>query len=169
MLVKRPNPNEKEPNFGFKIFRLAAWGILGGLWVFILFLMGNHWMVEVPETRALYEAGVEQGFDALAGIVASSDPVWADVRNIEGRGVGTRLNRLHGDTMFNVWLDQDEMPGWNSGLASLRFDKQGQLLWARRYFRAEPPSLAINPNTGDSFPVIKPRVDLRAFEQRSQQ
>lgn len=161
MLLKRPKSDEKPRNLGLRILRLAAWGLLGGVWAFILFLMGNHWLVEVPATRDMYAAGLEQGFDALAGIVAAADPTWNRVHVITGRPVGGRLNRLHGDTMFGVWLDQDEVPGWNSGLASLRFDKSGRLEWARRYYLPEFPVVAANPNTGETFPVIKPRLDLR--------
>lgn len=161
MFVKKSKAGEPAPNLGLRLFRLAAWGLLGALWLFILFLMGCHWFVVVPATRDFYEAGLEQGFDALAGIVAAADPQWENVRSITGRPVGGRLNRLQGDTMFNVWLDHDEVPGWHSGLAALRFDKDGRLVWARRYFRSEPPVMAANPNTGETFPVVKPRPDLR--------
>ena len=161
MFVKKSKANETPQNIGFRLLHLVAWSFLGGLWIFILFLMGNHWLAEVPATKRLYEAGLEQGFDALAGIVAAADPTWEKVRSISGRPIGGRLNRLQGDTMFNVWLDQDEVPAWHSGLASLRFDGQGRLVWARRYFSSEPPVLAANPNSGETFPVIKPRLDLR--------
>lgn len=161
MFVKKPKGSEAPANHALRVLGLLAWGVLGLLWVFIIFLMGSYWLVEVPATRSLYEAGLEQGFDALAGIVAASDPRWENVRVIAGRHIGSRLNRLQGDTMFNVWLDQDEVSGWNSGLASLRFDTQGRLIWARRYFRSEPPVMAANPNTGETFPVVKPRLDLR--------
>lgn len=161
MFVRKSKASETPQNVGLKVLSLVAWGILGGLWIFIIFLMGNHWLVEVPSTRRLYEAGLEQGFDSLAGIVSAIDPSWEKVRSITGRPIGKRLNNLQGDTMFNVWLDQDDAPGWNSGLASLRFDKNGQLVWARRYFNAEPPVFAANPNSGETFPVVKPRLDLR--------
>lgn len=160
-IVKKSNANEAPTNPVLLVFYFLAWGILGLFWVFIIFLLGSHWLVEVPATRDLYEAGLEQGFDALAGIVAASDPRWEDVRNIAGRPIGRRLDRLQGDTMFNVWLDQDEVPGWHSGLASLRFDAQGRLVWARRYFASDPPVIAANPGSGETFPVIKPRLDLR--------
>lgn len=165
MFAKKSNLKESSPNVGSRLFRVMAWGVLGALWAFILFLMGHHWLVEVPATRALYEAGLEQGFDALAGIVAASDPSWNEVRAISGRPAGGRINKLQGDTVFNVWMERDEVPGWNSGLASLRFDKNGRLEWARRYFASEPPVIAANPNTGDTFPVIKPSFDLRRSTQ----
>lgn len=161
MFVKKSKANEAPQSVGLRVLRLAAWSILGGLWIFILFIMGNHWLVEVPSTRNLYEAGLEQGFDALAGIISAADPTWDNVRAVSGRPIGRRLNRLQGDTMFDVWLDQDETPGWNSGLASLRFDGNGRLVWARRYFNSEPPVLASKPGIGDTFPVVKPRLDLR--------
>lgn len=161
MFLKKTGNKEKTPSSGLRLLRLTAWGILAGLWIFILVMIANYWFVEVPRTKALYEAGLEQGFDALAGIVAASDPTWQNTRSVAGRPVGHRLNRLHGDTMFDVWLEMDEAPGWNSGLASLRFDGQGRLVWARRYFESVPPVAAVNPNTGGSFPVIKPRLDLR--------
>lgn len=160
-LIKKSKNTEAPANPVLRVFRFVAWGLLGLLWIFILFLMGNYWLVEVPATRNFYEAGLEQGFDALAGIVAAADPDWESVRGIAGRPIGRRFNRLQGDTMFNVWLDHDEVPGWNSGLGSLRFDSEGRLFWVRRYFSAEPPVTAANPNTGDIFPVVKPRLDLR--------
>lgn len=161
MLLKKPKSNEKPQNPGLRLLRWTAWAVLGGIWAFIVFLMGNHWLVDVPATRDLYSAGLEQGFDSLAGVVAAIDPSWQSVRAVTGRPIGGRLNRLQGDTMFNVWLDQDDVPGWNSGLASLRFDKQGRLEWARRYYLPENPVVAANPNTGETFPVVRPRLDLR--------
>lgn len=161
MFLKKPKSNETPRNPALRLLRLSAWAILGGIWAFIIFLMVNHWAVEVPATRNLYEAGLEQGFDSLAGIVAAIDPSWQKVRGVTGRPIGSRLNRLQGDTMFNVWLDQDEVPGWNSGLASLRFDKQGRLEWVRRYYLPENPTVAANPHSGETFPVIRPRLDLR--------
>lgn len=161
MFRSKSNNNETPRNPGMRVLRVVAWGALALLWIFIIFLMGNYWLEEVPATRRMYDAGLEQGFDALAGIVAASDPTWQQVRNITGRPIGGRLNRLQGDTMFNVWHELDGDPAWNSGLASIRFDQQGRLLWVRRYFTATPPVDAVNQNTGEVFPVIKPRVDLR--------
>ena len=161
MFKIRSNGNEQTSNPGVRLLKLLAWGALAALWAFILFLMGNYWLEEVPSTRNMYAAGLEQGFDALAGVVASCDPTWQQVEGIAGRPIGGRLNRLQGDTMFNVWKELDSEPGWHSGLAFLRFDQRGRLFWARRYFTPTPPVNAINQNTGESFPVIKPRLDLR--------
>lgn len=161
MFKVRSNSNEQSGNPALRLLNLLAWGILAALWAFIIFLMGNYWLEEVPTTRNMYAAGLEQGFDALSGIVASCDPTWQHVEQIAGRPIGGRLNRLQGDTMFNVWKELDGDPGWHSGLASLRFDQQGRLLWARRYFTATPPVNSINQNTGESFPVVTPRPDLR--------
>lgn len=168
MFVKKTGSKDKSSSSGLRLFRIVAWSILACLWIFILAMIGHYWFIEVPRTKALYEAGLEQGFDALAGIVAASDPTWQHAQSVAGRPVGQRLNRLHGDTMFNVWLERDEAPGWHSGLASLRFDSQGRLVWVRRYFEANPPVVALTPNTGQTFPIIKPRLDLRKTAEDTQ-
>jgi len=146
-----------------RVFWAVAWLAQAALWVFTLFLIADYWLYELPATKNYYAAGLEQGFDGLAGIVAALDPTWEEARQVKGYRIPSRLNRLQAQAVFHVWLEQDELPAWNAGLAGLKFDQQGKLLWVRRYYTAEPPVYA---GFGDkSFSVVKPRLDLRQGPQ----
>lgn len=156
---------DRDQGGGARFSRLlwrVAWLAQAALWLLLLGVAGARWLYEEPAVRAYYAAGLAQGFDSLAGITAALDPSWEEARAVRGRvGLG-RLNRLSGDTLFSVWLDLDEMPGWNSGQASLRFDRPGRLLWVRRYFTASPPDLAVRYPGEAEFPVLRP---LPAFRE----
>lgn len=161
MFVNAGKDKQQKKHWASRLFWTLAWLVQGVLWLFLLFLVANYWLDEVPATKNYYAAGLEQGFDSLAGIVAAMDPDWTEVSRIKGYSSPMRWNRLQGETIFKVWTEQDELPGWNSGLASLRFDNKGRLVWARRYFVSAPPVYATNRAGDASFPVIKPRTDLR--------
>ncbi|MDR2050206.1 MAG: hypothetical protein LBQ63_00305 [Deltaproteobacteria bacterium] len=144
-----------------RLFWRTAWIIQAALWLFLIFLVADYRLYEIPATRNYYAAGLEQGFDSLAGIIAAMDVYWEETRRIRGSDIPERLHRLQGDSAFNVWLELDEMPSWNSGLGCLKFDRQGRLLWVRRYFISKPPLLASRQSGGAEFSVLKPRLDLR--------
>lgn len=112
---------------------VAAWIVQAALWGFLLFVATSFWFYQVPATDDYYAAGLETGFDGLAAIVASAEPDWEEMRAIKGQSPGKDLSRLQGDATFKTWLEQDEEPSWNSGLAKLKFDRNGHLLWVRRY------------------------------------
>ncbi|MCL1915937.1 MAG: hypothetical protein FWG17_04440 [Desulfovibrionaceae bacterium] len=134
-------------------FWTIAWLFQAALWAFTLFLIADYWLYELPATKNYYTAGLEQGFDGLAGIVAALDPGWEETRSLRGLSVPHRLNRLQGDTIFNVWLERDEMPGWHVGLGQLRFDGEGRLLWVR--------CLQAGEDLGEGFMVIRPRAEVK--------
>lgn len=129
----------------------CAWLLQFLLWGFLLFFLIYHWFIETPTMSGYYEAGAERGFDGLAGVVASLDPAFDDLKNIKGRGNSNRFTRLTGESFFAVWYEQDEMPSWNAGLARLRFDQEGRLLWVRRYFAPEPAAEAAPASPPDFF------------------
>jgi hypothetical protein len=145
----------------FRLFWRIAWIIQAALWLFLIFLIADYRLYEIPATKNYYAAGLEQGFDSLAGIIAAADISWEEARRVRGSDIPKRLNRLQGDSAFNVWLELDEMPSWNSGWGCLKFDRQGRLLWVRRYFISNPPLLAAGYAGGADFSVLRPRLDLR--------
>ncbi|MCL1889668.1 MAG: hypothetical protein FWF99_04105 [Desulfovibrionaceae bacterium] len=131
----------------------VAWLFQAALWAFTLFLIADYWLYELPSTKNYYAAGLEQGFDGLAGIIAVMAPGWEETRSLRGLNVPNRLNRLQGDTVFNVWLERDEMPGWHAGLGQLRFDGEGRLLWVRRLQGGE--------DLGEGLMVVRPRTEVK--------
>lgn len=132
-----------------------AWFIQLGLWLLLAFSVLQYWLDTVPLTRSLYAAGLEKGFDGLAGIIASANPSLSQAQVVQGHGSGGRLNRLQGDTSFSVWLDKDNKPSWHSGIAALTFNPSGQLLWVRRYPQADRlPEYVLDPKSGQSLPVV---------------
>jgi len=121
----------------------------------LLFIIAVYWFEEIPAVNDCYNAGLLQGFDGLAGVVASINPSWDEVKHIKGYSGGKRYSFLQGEAVFNVWLDMDIPPSWNSGLASLKFDHAGKLSWVRRYAAPERmPAYAADAKTGESFPVV---------------
>lgn len=133
MTQLRANKPRQETNLFARILWRGAWLAQILLWGFLLFFVLHYWLSEAPAVRSYHESGLVQGFDGLAGVVASIDPTWEEVSKIAGHAGGNRLTRLQGDATFKVWREQDQMPTWNAGLASLFFDQQGGLIWARRY------------------------------------
>lgn len=136
MSQSRANKSSQGGLFGRILWR-GAWILQGLAWGFLLLFVLHYWIIEVPAVRGYHEAGLADGFDGLAGIVASIDPQLGDLDNIKGRPGGNRFTRLQGDVIFTVWREQDELPTWNAGLARLCFDQSGRLLWARRYPAAD--------------------------------
>ncbi|MDR2502848.1 MAG: hypothetical protein LBD82_00435 [Deltaproteobacteria bacterium] len=151
----------KRRRFFSKLFWRLAWAVQALLWLALLLLGADYWLYELPASRAYYAAGLEQGFDSLAGIIAAADPSWETTRAVRGRHISQRLSRLQGEAVFSVWLDLDEMPGWHSGLAGLKFDRQGRLVWVSRYYAADPPDMVLSRQGGEAIPVIRPRPELR--------
>lgn len=166
MFAHRAKEQNKQARLLPRVLWTGAWLIQAALWLFMVFLIADYWLDEVPATKNYYDAGIEQGFDSLAGIIASLDPAWDDVRSIKSYDIPNRLNRLQGDTIFKVWTELDEMPTWNSGLGGLSFNQQGRLVWVRRYFVATPPVFAASRTGETSFSVIKPKVELRGSAPR---
>ncbi len=113
-----------------RILWRAAWGVQALLWLIPLIFFGFYHLVEKPRFTRLEQAGLADGFNGLAGIIASSEPEWDTVREIRGHGsiplVDTFLDRR---MAFNVWLDLDERKGWHSGSAIIQYDKDGRLAW----------------------------------------
>ena len=149
------NNDNRNPGFFGRLFWACAWIAQICLWVFLLFIVAIYCFEEIPSVNGCYTAGLPQGFDGLAGVVASINPSWDEVKTIKGHAGGTRYSFLQGETVFNVWLDMDIPPSWNSGLASLKFDQDGKLYWVRRYAAPERmPAYAADAKTGESFPVV---------------
>jgi hypothetical protein len=161
----------KDANRSF--FACMAWRIIwliqGSLWVCLLLFILHYRLVEVPAMRRYLASGLRQGFDALAGVLASREPAWNEVNSVSGHAGGGRYTRLQGDSTFTVWKELDELPTWNAGLAKLCYNRSGKLLWVRRYVTEEEYAQGIsgalntteyaeNKSSGEIFPVIRPRA-----------
>ncbi|MDR1242376.1 MAG: hypothetical protein LBM00_06310 [Deltaproteobacteria bacterium] len=160
------NKGAKRGFFACTAWRII-WLIQGGLWMCLLLFILHYRIVEVPAMRRYLDSGLRQGFDALAGVLASRDPAWDEVNSVAGHAGGGRYTRLQGDSTFTVWKELDELPTWNAGLAKLCYDQSGKLLWVRRYVAEEEPAqvpsgvlkateYAENKSSGEIFPVIRP-------------
>ncbi|MDR2825991.1 MAG: hypothetical protein LBV76_04265 [Deltaproteobacteria bacterium] len=151
------------------VFACLVWRIIWlvqlALWVFLIFFILHYWVVEVPSIRHYHASGLTQGFDALAGIAASSEPDWDDLGKVSGHAGGNRYTRLQGDSTFTVWYERDELPTWNAGLAKLCYDQTGKLLWVRRYVtdedirpdladEAKTPEYIENKVSGELIPIV---------------
>lgn len=132
MSQARANKSSQSSLFGRALWR-GAWILQALIWGFLLLFVLHYWVIEVPAVRSYHQAGLTDGFDGLAGIVASIDPQLADLDSIAGHPGGNRFTRLQGDVIFTIWREHDEQPTWNAGLAKLCFDPSGKLIWARRY------------------------------------
>jgi hypothetical protein len=161
---------EKQGFFARSAWRLI-WLIQIGLWLCLAFFILHHWLIEAPALRRYLDSGLVQGFDALAGVVASRSPSWQEVNAVTGHAGGGRYSLLQGDSTFAVWKELDELPTWNAGLARLCYNQSGKLLWVRRYAgeaeleRQERAGAAPkieyveNKVSGELFPVIRPLAD----------
>lgn len=153
------NRDSKKDGSPARLLWRSAWLLQFLLWGFLIFFLIYHWFVETPTMQGYYDAGVERGFDGLAGVVASLDPTFEEIRPVKGRSNANRFTRLTGESFFAVWHEQDELPSWNAGLARLRFDQEGRLLWVRRYFSPEQnqefsPELHEDKTSGARFPIV---------------
>jgi hypothetical protein len=156
--------------FARTVWRLI-WLIQIGLWLCLAFLILHHWLIEAPAVRRYLDSGLAQGFDALAGVVASRAPSWQEVNAVTGRAGEGGYSFLQGDGTFKVWKELDELPTWNAGLAGLCYNQSGKLLWVRRYDggteleRPEKSGVASkieyveNKASGELFPVVRPPAD----------
>jgi hypothetical protein len=164
------NKGENRSFFARSAWRLI-WLIQLGLWLCLAFFILHHWFIEAPAMRRYLESGLVQGFDALAGVVASRSPSWQEVNSVTGHAGGSGYSFLQSDATFAVWKELDELPTWNAGLARLCYNQAGKLLWVRRYAgeaeleRQERPGLTPkieyveNKANGEFFPVIRPLAD----------
>lgn len=157
MLRLKSKKDEKKSSLVGSILWVGSWIIQGCLWGALLFLSMDYWFQEVPSVNAYYESGLEQGFDGLAGVVASIDPTWAEVYPLTGHQHGKRYSIRQGEDSFNAWLELDEFPAWNAGLATVRFKASGELLWVRRATGTEGgATYTTDSKNAGSFPVIYP-------------
>jgi hypothetical protein len=149
------NRDSKKGGTPARLLWRAAWLLQFLFWGFLIFFLFYHWFVETPTMQGYYDAGLERGFDGLAGVAASLDPTFEELKTVKGRGNANRFTRLTGECFFAVWHELDEMPSWNAGLAKLRFDQDGRLLWVRRYFIAEQnPEFADENTSGARFSIV---------------
>jgi hypothetical protein len=157
---------------GQSLFARLTWRIIWlvqiVLWLCLLLFILHYWVVEAPAMRRYLDSGLMQGFDALAGVVASSNPSWQHVNEVSGHAGGGRYTRLQGDSTFTVWKELDELPTWNAGLARLCYNQSGKLLWVRRYVPESGPDASEvlkkteyenNQLSGESFPIVRPRLN----------
>ena len=152
MFKKRAKDTDGKSSLFARILWRGALLAQAALWGFLLFFILHYWLVEVPAVRGYHAAGLSAGFDGLAGVVASLEPSWEDMDQVQGHAGGTRLSRLQGDATFAAWKELDEMPAWNAGLAKLYYSQEGRLLWARRYLMQE--HYAQDRINGQRFPVV---------------
>ncbi|MDR2825605.1 MAG: hypothetical protein LBV76_02280 [Deltaproteobacteria bacterium] len=164
---------------GQSFFARLTWRIIWlvqiVLWLCLLLFILHYWVVEAPALRRYLDSGLMQGFDALAGVVASSNPSWQKVNEVNGHAGGGRYSRLQGDSTFTVWKELDELPTWNAGLARLCYNQSGKLLWVRRYVMedglmsgasegSKMPEYENNQLSGEIFPIIRPRLNADKAE-----
>lgn len=148
------NSGERETTLPGRVLWRGAWALQIVLWGLLAWVVIHYWTVEVPTINSYHENGLVAGFDGLAGVVASVEPGWENVREITGQSGGARFSRLQGDVVFKVWRELDEMQSWNAGMARLQYSREGKLLWARRYLSPSPSGQVQDASSPTPVPVV---------------